>query len=84
MKDIKVKQTYDCPFYKQTVSVLIRREICEKEICSKPQPHYTGDYFHSCSDILNCGVGKIVDGRLIADLMRCPAYMSLDIRSEEL
>ena len=84
MKNVKVEQIYGCPFYKQVVTVLIRREICEKEICSKPQPHYTGDYFHDCSDILNCGVGEVVDGSFIANMTLCPAYMSLNIRKEEL
>ena len=85
MFDIK-KQIYNCEFYKQTVYVHIKRDLCDKgEYCPEPQPHVTGKSFHSCSDILNCGVGKIVDGTFIAPRMfDCPAFMKLNITAEDL
>ncbi|MDQ3714189.1 MAG: hypothetical protein M3388_18495 [Acidobacteriota bacterium] len=85
MHDIK-KQPYDCEFYKQTVLVHIKRDICDKgEYCPEPQPHITGEHFYTCSDILHCGVGKLVDGRLVVPHINlCPAHLQLDIRGETL
>lgn len=85
MFDIK-KQIYNCEFYKQTVFVHIKREICDEgEYCLKPQPHITREDFHNCSDILNCGVGKVESGTFIApNIHLCPAHFKLHISGEKL
>ena len=81
-----VKQPYSCEYYKQRVFVHIKRDLCDKgEYCPEPQPHVTGESFYGCSDILNCGVGQIVDGDFITPKLNCcPAFLALDVRKEQL
>jgi hypothetical protein len=85
MFDIK-KQPYFCEYYKQRVFVHIKRDLCDKgEYCPEPQPHVMGKQFIGCSDILNCGAGSLVDGRVIWSNIRvCPAHTKLNITAEEL
>lgn len=80
MKD-RIKQSYQCSYFKQSVFVQIGREICEREVCTEPRPHITEQWFETCSDRFNCGVAEMVDGEEIRPRLHlCPAHRKLSGR----
>lgn len=80
MKFDRIRQNYDCSFYRKRVLVHIKRNLCDRdEYCPEPQPHVMEANFDGCSDIFNCGVGVYNEGHpYYPKIALCPANRQLE------
>jgi len=76
MKD-RTQETFRCPLYQQTVSVLVENTLCER--CdSQGKRHISDQEFKDCSGFPECGIGQRVDGQpVIPNVMNCPAHCEI-------